>query len=210
MTEISTQLALLIAALAGYLIGSIPSGVIFSKWLGKGDIRQSGSGSTGATNALRTQGKLVGALTLAADLAKGVLAYVLIATLASQQADPSLIIVFKGIGFVAPVLGHIFPFWLGFHGGKGVATALGVTAAACPWLSAICLAIWVGVFLIFKISSVASISSVAVAPVILALSGCSCCQGLLYPCLIVSVLIFYKHKDNIIRICSGTEKRITK
>ncbi|MDR1365473.1 MAG: glycerol-3-phosphate 1-O-acyltransferase PlsY [Holosporales bacterium] len=209
MAGISTYLALAIAASVGYLIGSIPSGVIFSKWLGKGDIRQRGSGNIGATNALRTQGKLVGALTLASDLAKGALGYLLAILISQQTASPSTYL-FKWMGILTPVLGHIFPVWLGFCGGKGVATALGVTVAACPWLSATCLAIWAGVFAIFKISSVASISSVAAAPVILALSDCGCCKGLLYPCLIVSALVVYKHKDNIIGILRGTEKRITK
>jgi glycerol-3-phosphate acyltransferase PlsY len=195
--------------LAGYLIGSIPSGVIFSKWLGKSDIRQSGSGNIGATNALRTQGKLIGALTLAADLIKGVLGYLVIMMIAHQADDHSAVL-FKWAGILAPVLGHILPVWLGFCGGKGVATALGVTVAACPWLGMICLAIWASVFAIFRTSSIAGMSSVASAPIILALSDCSCCQGLLYPCLVVSVLVVCKHKKNIIGIINGTEKRITK
>ncbi|MDR1475091.1 MAG: glycerol-3-phosphate 1-O-acyltransferase PlsY [Holosporales bacterium] len=204
------MIRILTAAIAGYLIGSIPSGMVFSKLFGRGDIRKQGSGNIGATNALRTQGKLVGALTLLFDLGKGSLGYFIAQILIPFEADTIIISEFQAVGSVFPVLGHIFPVWLGFRGGKGVASALGVIVAACPWLGMACFVVWLGSFFVFRISSIAGMLSVLSAPTVLICSEDCGQKKLLLPYLFTSALVLYRHKNNISGILSGTEKKLTK
>ena len=180
-----------------YLIGSVPSGLVFAKILNKGDIRKSGSGNIGATNALRIGGKLLGALTLTFDLLKG-LAVIIISKLLDQQ--------FVGIyGFIC-IIGHIFPLWLKFKGGKGVATMFGVVIGMHPLIGIITIIIWIIIFKISKTSSIASLFSIILSVIIISFEGD-------YINSIFTVLslflIVYKHKDNIIRLYKGEESQIS-
>ena len=180
-----------------YLIGSIPSGLIFSKILNKGDIRKSGSGNIGATNALRVGGKLLGSLTLMFDLLKGLIV-VIVAKLLDEK--------FIGICGFACILGHIFPVWLKFRGGKGVATIFGVVLGMHVIIGLIMILLWITVFRASKISSLASLSSIIIS--IIALSFGEHYIDSIF--LILSLLlIVYKHKDNIIRLYNGEESKIS-
>jgi glycerol-3-phosphate acyltransferase PlsY len=142
----------------GYLFGSVPFGLIFSHLLGKGDIRKFGSGNIGATNAFR-KSRLAGTLTLLFDIGKGAL----VVYLASKLSEDYRVRIVAGL---CAVLGHVFPFWLGFKGGKGVATAMGVFFAT-NYLVGIFIALtWLSVFIVGKIAGLAALASFAVAPLL--------------------------------------------
>ncbi|WP_236870292.1 glycerol-3-phosphate 1-O-acyltransferase PlsY [Candidatus Bandiella numerosa] len=184
--------------LISYLLGSIPSGLILSRILKKGDIRKSGSGNIGATNALRVGGRLLGALTLIFDLLKGLIA-VIIAIVFEQK----FIAVY---GFVC-ILGHIFPVWLKFKGGKGVATVLGVILGLNPLVGLAMAIIWVITFICFKISSVASLTSLFLATFALIITDTNYGNSIFI--ILILTLIVYKHKDNMIRLYRGEESKIS-
>jgi acyl phosphate:glycerol-3-phosphate acyltransferase len=184
--------------LASYLLGSIPSGLILSKILNKGDLRQAGSGNIGATNALRVGGRLLGALTLIFDLLKGLV--VIILTIFLEQ---KFIAVY---GFVC-ILGHIFPIWLNFKGGKGVATVLGVILGLNPLIALLMSMIWIVIFKFSKISSVASLISLFLSIVTLIVIGTNYVNSIFLA--LILILIVYKHKDNIIRLYRGEESKIS-
>lgn len=184
--------------LASYLLGSIPSGLILSKILNKGDIRKAGSGNIGATNALRVGGRLLGALTLIFDLLKG-LVVIILAIFFEQK----FIAVY---GFIC-ILGHIFPIWLNFKGGKGVATVLGVMLGLNPLIALLMSMIWIVIFKFFKISSVASLVSLFVSIVTLIVIDTNYINSIFLA--LILILIVYKHKDNIIRLYRGEENKIS-
>ncbi len=184
--------------LASYLFGSIPSGLILSKILNKGDLRKAGSGNIGATNALRVGGRLLGALTLIFDLLKG-LAVIILAIFFEQK----FIAVY---GFVC-ILGHIFPIWLNFKGGKGVATVLGVILGLNPLIGFLMSTIWIVIFKFFKISSVASLVSLFVSVVTLIIIDTNYVNSIFL--VLILILIVYKHKDNIVRLYRGEENKIS-
>ena len=184
--------------LASYLLGSIPSGLILSKILNKGDLRQAGSGNIGATNALRVGGRLLGALTLIFDLLKGLV--VIILTIFLEQ---KFIAVY---GFVC-ILGHIFPIWLNFKGGKGVATVLVVILGLNPLIALLMSMIWIVIFKFSKISSVASLISLFLSIVTLIVIGTNYVNSIFLA--LILILIVYKHKDNIIRLYRGEESKIS-
>ena len=184
--------------LASYLLGSIPSGLILSRVLNKGDLRKSGSGNIGATNALRVGGRLLGVLTLIFDLLKGLLTIIL-AIIFEQK----FIAVY---GFVC-ILGHIFPIWLNFKGGKGVATVLGVILGLNPLIALLMSMIWIVIFKFFKISSVASLVSLFVSIVTLIVIDTNYINSIFLA--LILILIVYKHKDNIIRLYRGEENKIS-
>ena len=184
--------------LASYLLGSIPSGLILSKMLNKGDLRKAGSGNIGATNALRVGGRLLGALTLIFDLLKGLV--VMILTIFLEQ---KFIAVY---GFVY-ILGHIFPIWLNFKGGKGVATVLGVILGLNPLIALLMSMIWIVIFKFSKISSVASLISLFLSIVTLIVIGTNYVNSIFLA--LILILIVYKHKDNIIRLYRGEESKIS-
>ena len=184
--------------LASYLLGSIPSGLILSKILNKGDLRQAGSGNIGATNALRVGGRLLGALTLIFDLLKGLV--VIILTIFLEQ---KFIAVY---GFVC-ILGHIFPIWLNFKGGKGVATVLGVILGLNPLIALLMSMIWIVIFKFSKISSVASLVSLSLSIVILIVIDANYVNSIFLA--LTLILIVYKHKSNIIRLYRGEENKIS-
>jgi glycerol-3-phosphate acyltransferase PlsY len=191
------MLDLVIAAIGGYLLGSIPFGLVLTMAAGLGDIRAIGSGNIGATNVLRTGRKGLALATLLLDGGKGAIAALAALYLAGEQA---LLVA----GFCA-VLGHNFPIWLGFKGGKGVATTLGTLIAASPFAGLGACLVWLVVARIFKISSLSALVALAAAPVMAYfLSGpahAAMAAGL-------AVLGFIRHHANIRRLLKGEEPKI--
>jgi glycerol-3-phosphate acyltransferase PlsY len=181
----------------GYLLGSIPFGLIFAWLAGAGDVRKIGSGNIGATNVLRTGKRWAAIATLVFDAGKGAVAVLIAAAFYGQIGA-----VFAALG---AFLGHLFPVWLGFKGGKGGATALGV-ALALAWPAALAAAAtWLLVAVISRISSLATLTTALLAPVYMYfLSGPL--TALL--AIILGVLMFVMHRANIARLLSGTEPRI--
>ncbi|HEY2070090.1 MAG TPA: glycerol-3-phosphate 1-O-acyltransferase PlsY [Rhizomicrobium sp.] len=181
----------------GYLLGSIPFGLIFTWLAGAGDIRQVGSGNIGATNVLRTGKYLAAAATLIFDAGKGALA-VLIVTARYNHT----LAVFAALG---AFLGHIYPVWLGFKGGKGVAVFIGVTLALAWPVGLAVMAAWALAALIWRISSLSALIAAAVAPIGMMLMNQPLDSLLM---LILTLLIFLSHRENIARLATGTEPRI--
>ena len=188
---------LLVALVVGYALGSIPFGLLLTRAAGLGDIRRIGSGNIGATNVLRTGRRGLAAATLVLDGAKGAAAVLLAAGFAGGGAG-----LLAGLG---AVLGHLFPVWLGFRGGKGVATGLGVLLAALPWAGLAAAATWLALARLTRISSAAALGAFAIAPVVAAsVSGLA---GAVLA-LIIAALVFVRHAENIRRLLAGTEPRI--
>jgi len=198
MAEHADSIAFLIALVGGYLIGSLPFGLLLSKAAGLGDIRQVGSGNIGATNVLRTGRKGLAAATLILDGLKGAVAVLL----ARQFLGDQDVVV-----GTAAVLGHLFPVWLGFRGGKGVATGLGVLLAAAWPVGLACCAVWLVAAKLLKMSSAAALTAFAAAP-LFALVLSSADHALM--ALLIAVLVFWRHEANIRRLLAGTEPRIGK
>ena len=190
--------AMLLPLLVGYLLGSIPFGLLLARVGGKGDIRAIGSGNIGATNVLRTGSKWLAAATLLLDAAKGAAAVLL-----AQVFWPDWV-QFAAAG---AMLGHLYPLWLKFSGGKGSATLLGVLAPLL-WQAAIVYAlIWVGLLLVVRIASVASLVAAASAP----LSAAVLDEDALFPLLLgFALLVIWKHRANLQRLFAGTEPRVGK
>ena len=186
-----------LAALAvGYLLGSIPFGLLLTKLFGQGDLRSLGSGNIGATNVLRTGRKGLAALTLLLDLLKGTAGVA-----AGAQWGPDAAV----LGGVGAILGHIFPIWLGFRGGKGVATYVGVLIGlAWPAALAFC-AVWFATALATRYSSLAALVASAVTPCVLAWLGEWRFAGVF---LLLAALLFWQHRSNIERLSKGEETRI--
>jgi glycerol-3-phosphate acyltransferase PlsY len=189
--------ALLAAAGVGYLLGSIPFGLILTRLAGFGDVRKIGSGNIGATNVLRTGNKALAALTLVCDFGKGVAA-VLIGAMWGQGA----MIAAAG----AVVLGHMFPVWLGFRGGKAVATGLGVLCVIAWPVALVALLIWVAMVFLFRYSSLAALVATAAAAVYAAFIVNGDRELLIVA---IAVLVIAKHHENIRRLIAGTESRIS-
>jgi len=188
--------SVLLALFAGYLLGSIPFGLLLTRIGGKGDIREIGSGNIGATNVLRTGSKGLAALTLLLDAAKGAAAVLL-----AQRFWPD----FAHVAAAGALIGHLYPAWLRFKGGKGVATFLGVLVPLLPVAAAVYAVIWVGLLVILRISSVAGIAAAASAPVTAALTG----GRPLFPILLgLAVLVIWKHRSNVQRLAKGEEPRL--
>jgi glycerol-3-phosphate acyltransferase PlsY len=184
-------------AVAGFLIGSIPTGLIIAKGLGT-DPRKAGSGNIGATNVLRTTGKLPALFTLAGDMAKGVAAVLLARYFEAGSVQ-------EGIVGIMSVLGHNFSVFLRFRGGKGVATSLGVLIVYSPVAGLITIALWLATVLITRYSSLgAIISFIALPLVIFLVEG----KEKLPIALIMSIILLMRHKDNISRLIRGTESKV--
>ncbi|OQW54556.1 glycerol-3-phosphate 1-O-acyltransferase PlsY [Candidatus Raskinella chloraquaticus] len=195
-TSTMTLQGAMIALAFGYLLGSIPFGIIITRFAGAGDLRQIGSGNIGATNVLRTGRKGLAALTLLGDLLKGTAASALAA---NWSSDAGLI---AGAG---AFLGHLYPVWLRFRGGKGVATFLGVLLGTA-WPVAIAFAaIWLSVAWLTRYSSLSALIAAASAPLI-ALGLAFPREAVLY--LLLAACLGWRHRDNIARLRSGTESRI--
>lgn len=190
-------MSVLLAALIGYLLGSIPFGLVLTRIAGLGDVRRIGSGNIGATNVLRTGNKALAALTLALDLAKGLAAVLLGAT---WGPEPML----AAAGAV--VLGHMFPVWLGFHGGKGAATGLGVLLALAWPVAAIAFAIWLAMLVIFHYSSLAALVATLAA---IALAAFLTPAATAYLIAGIALLVILRHHENIRRLIAGTESRVS-
>jgi acyl phosphate:glycerol-3-phosphate acyltransferase len=181
----------------GYLLGSIPFGLLLTRAAGLGDIRQIGSGNIGATNVLRTGNKGLAAATLLLDAAKGAVAVLLAGWFAGRDGA-----MWAGIG---AVLGHAFPVWLGFRGGKAVATSYAVLIAAA-WPVGLCAgAIWLAVAGLTRISSLAALVSFALTPIIAYLLADAAVVKI---ALVIAVLVFLRHHTNIRRLLAGSEPRI--
>jgi glycerol-3-phosphate acyltransferase PlsY len=186
-------------AIGGYLLGSIPFGVIVAKGLGTVDPRTAGSRNIGFTNVLRVAGKKAGLLTLAGDVGKGwVVGWV--ATL--LLTDETMILTVAA----CPIFGHLFPVFLGFRGGKGVATALGAVAGVAPWLGLALLAVWLASAAVWRYSSGAALAAFAALPIGSLLMDKSW-QFQVFAWL-VSGLIVLRHKENIQRLWQGTESKM--
>ena len=187
----------LVAIVIGYLLGSIPFGVVLTRLAGLGDVRQIGSGSIGATNVLRTGSKGLAAATVILDTLKGTAA----ALAGAEWGIESML-----AASAAVLIGHLFPVWLGFKGGKGVATALGVVIVVAWPVAVVALPVWLVVAVVFRYSSAAALAAVLVAagyanlaldrPRALLITG-------------MVVLIIIRHHENIRRLIAGTESRIS-
>ncbi len=186
-----------LAAVLGYALGSIPFGLVLSRLAGLGDIRAIGSGNIGATNVLRSGRKDIAALTLVLDAAKGAAAALLI----GLSPDPDVIYV----AGIAAILGHCTSPWVGFRGGKGVATALGVILAWSWPAGLACCAIWLAVAFISKLSSLSALAAILAAPALLFFAD-GIPGGVAG--LIAAVIVLVRHEANIRRLMAGTEPRI--
>ena len=187
---------MLLAVALGYLLGSIPFGLVLTRLAGKGDVRSIGSGNIGATNVLRTGSRVLAALTLILDCLKATAAVVIAQRLFGPETAP--------VAGAGALIGHLYPVWLRFRGGKGVATLLGVLIPLL-WQAALVYAIlWVLLLATVRISSVAGTVAAASAPVVAAILRSSLFAMLLA----FALLVVWKHRSNIARLIAGTEPRI--
>jgi acyl phosphate:glycerol-3-phosphate acyltransferase len=186
-----------IAVLVGYLCGSIPFGLLLTKAAGLGDVRSIGSGNIGATNVLRTGNKKIAALTLFLDGLKGAVPVLLFTHYGSPQAGM--------IAGLAAMAGHIFPVWLDFKGGKGVATSLGVLFGLFWPLGLIFIALWLALAFTFRMSSLSGLASSALTPLWAYLLGR---PELVLPTALIAIAIWIMHRANIGRLIKGEEPKI--
>lgn len=195
--EAASPLAGLLAALIGYLSGSIPFGLLLTRWAGLGDVRAIGSGNIGATNVLRTGNKALAALTLVLDMVKGTAPVLLMTWQLGETAG-----LIAGAG---AFIGHVFPIWLRFKGGKGVATYIGILFGLAWPLALIFLAVWLIMAAIFRISSLSALTAAALSPLWAWLGGR---PALTLPLIIFAAAIWLTHRANIARFLRGEEPRI--
>ncbi len=192
-----TLVLTILLMIGGYLVGSIPFGLLISKWLNLGDLRKIGSGNIGATNVLRTGNKGAAAATLILDAAKGAVVVLVARAVAGEGAA-----LWAGL---AAFIGHLFPLWAGFKGGKGVATFLGVMLAVSFPAGLVSCLVWLACALLWRISSLAALAAAALAPTWLALFGRF---DAIWLGLAMAVLVWIRHAANIRRIIDRTEPRI--
>jgi acyl phosphate:glycerol-3-phosphate acyltransferase len=204
MQEFSIQVTLI--PFAAYLLGSIPFGLLLSKLFGGGDVRKAGSGNIGATNVARVAGPLAGILTLIFDTAKGAAAVWIAARMTNDSATWMMIAAF------AVLLGHCFPVWLKFKGGKGVATALGVFLALSPLAAVSALLLFILCVVYWRYVSLGSVSAAAAMPLLIYFLWA---PGHAPPLIIdlgtlaIAALVIYKHDGNLQRLVDGTEPRFS-
>jgi glycerol-3-phosphate acyltransferase PlsY len=187
-----------LAVLIGYFCGSIPFGLLLTRAAGLGDVRSIGSGNIGATNVLRTGNKRIAALTLFLDGLKGVVPVLLFTYYGSPQAGM--------IAGLAAMSGHIFPVWLDFKGGKGVATSIGVLLGLFWPLGLIFIALWLALAFAFRMSSLAGLVTSALTPLWAYLLGCT--TELILSTVIIAIVIWIMHRANIARLMKGEEPKI--
>ncbi len=193
----NTWMVLLLWAVLGYLIGSVPFGVIVAKAMGLGNLRDIGSGNIGATNVLRTGSKPAAAATLILDGAKGAVALLLARSLSGEDAAQ--------VAALAAMIGHCYPVWLKFQGGKGVATFLGILLAiAWPVGLAVC-AVWLVAAALTRMSSMGGLVAAAASSILVIVMGYG---GAYLLCLVLTLIVFWRHRANISRIRAGTEPKI--
>ncbi|MDX8383073.1 MAG: glycerol-3-phosphate 1-O-acyltransferase PlsY [Ghiorsea sp.] len=185
--------------IATYFLGAIPFGLLFAKWMTGKDPREHGSGNIGATNALRTGGKKVGICTLLADILKGVLPVALALKLGFSALE---------VGFIAltAFLGHIFPVYLKFKGGKGVATMFGVLIPWLPWVAVLSFVIWFVAFKMTRYVSLASVLSGLALPLLAWLLSAS--VPAVITCAVLGSIMTIRHTENIERLLAGTESKV--
>jgi glycerol-3-phosphate acyltransferase PlsY len=188
----------LFALALGYLLGSVPFGLLLTRLAGKGDIRKIGSGNIGATNVLRTGSRVLAALTLLLDCLKATAAILI----AQQLLGPET----GAAAAAGALIGHLYPVWLKFRGGKGVATFLGILIPLLPIAAGVYAAIWLLLLLTIRISSVAGMTAAISAPLTAAIVRD---EALLPMLLGFALLVLWKHRENILRLRKGTEPRIT-
>lgn len=188
----------ILAIVAAYLIGAVPFGLIFARILTGKDPRQHGSGNIGATNALRTSGKAVGALTLLADIVKGSIP---VAIAIAVEAEELLV----GAIALAAFLGHIFPVYLGFKGGKGVATMFGVIIPWMPWVAAGAFAVWLVAFKVSRYVSIASMLSGLALPAFALILQDEWLPVIV--CAFLGLVMIIRHQSNIVRLLAGEESK---
>lgn len=193
----SSAAVLILWAVLGYLAGSIPFGMVLARLMGLGNLRDIGSGNIGATNVLRTGNKKAAALTLLFDAAKGAVAVLLARALAGEAAAQ--------LAALAAMLGHCFPVWLNFKGGKGVATFLGIMLALAWPVGVGCCLAWVVAVAVTRVSSMGALAAASASTILLVVlnSGHVLILGIL-----LTVLLFVRHRANIQRIKAGTEPKI--
>ncbi len=199
MPPIDSSIAqLMLWALIGYGLGSIPFGIILARLMGLGNLREIGSGNIGATNVLRTGNKKAAALTLLLDGAKGAVAVLLARGVGAGEDAVQLVA-------LAAFLGHCYPVWLGFRGGKGVATFMGLWLALSWPVGLACCATWIVSVAVWRISSMAALTAAAGSTVWVMMfgSGPTILLGV-----ILTLLVFWRHRANVIRIRAGTEPKI--
>jgi glycerol-3-phosphate acyltransferase PlsY len=197
----------LLALALGFLLGSVPFGLILTRAAGLGDVRDIGSGSIGATNVLRTGNKGLALATVLLDAGKGVAAVLLARAFVPGGEGPMV----AGIAAVGAVAGHCYTPWLGFKGGKGFATAAGVCGALSWPLMLACAGIWAMAVAVFRISSVASLAAVsfaAVATFVAPFLGFEALGALFLPMVAIQVIVVIKHNENIKRLFAGQEPKI--
>nr|MBU2716148.1 glycerol-3-phosphate 1-O-acyltransferase PlsY [Acidithiobacillus ferridurans] len=181
----------------GYAVGSIATAILVARALGLGDPRQSGSGNPGATNILRIGGKKAALLTLLGDLTKGVIPIVIARLLGLEDWALAAVA-------LATFLGHLYPVFFGFRGGKGVATALGILLPLLPVLGLSILGIWILVFAVTRVSSLAALlAAVGAVPIVFAVSAATSMRLLV---LVLALLILWRHRGNIRRLLDGSER----
>ncbi|MDX8436504.1 glycerol-3-phosphate 1-O-acyltransferase PlsY [Mesorhizobium abyssinicae] len=186
----------ILALLFGYLLGSIPFGLLITRAAGLGDVRKIGSGNIGATNVLRTGNKGLAAATLLLDALKGTAAVLIAGRFAPELA------LWAGFG---AFIGHLFPAWLGFKGGKGVATYLGVLIGLAWQVALIFAVVWLAVAVLFRYSSLAALTAAVVVPIALYFLSTPAIAGLFA---VMSLIVIVKHRANISRLTAGTEGKI--
>jgi len=185
--------------ISAYLLGSIPVGVLVAEWFKSGDPRCLGSGNIGATNLARTAGKKAGLITLGGDCLKGVAAILMARFCGAGDG----VIALTGLAAFA---GHLYPVFLGFKGGKGVATALGIFLALAPTATLLGIILFALVTAIFRFVSLGSMAAAAVMPLFICQTGSS--WEIVYSALIMSGFVIYRHKDNILRLCLNEENKL--
>ena len=190
-------LEMIVSLLVGYLCGTIPFGLILTKAAGLGDIRSIGSGNIGATNVLRTGDKKLAALTLILDTLKGTLPAIVMGWLYGPQAA-----VLAGL---AAFFGHLFPLWLKFKGGKGVATGMGVLFGLFWPLGLIFIAVWIAMAALFRFSSLSALTAIILSPLWAMLLGRN---DLMLPTAVMAIAVWITHRANIARLLKGQEPRI--
>jgi glycerol-3-phosphate acyltransferase PlsY len=189
---------LLLALATGYLLGSIPFGLLLTHLAGKGDVRDIGSGNIGATNVLRTGSKFLAAGTLLLDCLKATAA-----VLIARNLWPD----YENFAAAGALIGHLYPVWLKFKGGKGVATLLGVLIPLIPAGAAIYAVVWLGMLLMLRISSVAGMTAAISAPISAAVLG----DDTRFPMFLAfALLVIWKHRENIVRLKAGKEPKVGK
>lgn len=198
-------MSVVVASVLGYALGSIPFGLILTRLTGAGDLRAIGSGNIGATNVLRTGRKGLAAATLLLDAGKGAAAVLLAPVLLHGGAGADGAQVLALAAGAGALVGHCFPAWLRFKGGKGVATMLGVALGLAWPVGLACLLAWVGLFRISRISSVGGMSAAIAAP----LAALALGHGAMAPVLAgMALLVVFQHRENIARLRAGTEPRV--